>query len=345
VQLIAHDDHRLVIHQGPWALRFMGALLVFVGAAVLVFICSGHLGEHNAWVAVVVGGVFALVGLAMTLGARDVLCTFDRGRRDVTLRARGLFGAATHIYAWKDIDDVALEKSTMSDGRNGPSTTTFRPVLVMHGGTRVPWTQVLTGDQASQAACVAAARAFGGWHALPVDAKPAHADAVRKAVAEARRVRYIAAPLLGLFVVVGVALLWQQWRRYEMWRPTRVVITAARVDVVRGNKGDSYRPAIAYRYVDATGAHHAAGATILSMSSSASWAAGIANRYTVGDSATAYIDPGNPDRGFVERKMSWVPLIAVVFPLLAGALIVHALNWQTRQAELPGSADVPILSA
>lgn len=343
MQIIARDDSRLVIHQGPWPLRLMGLVFAGAGAGVLVFIVSGHLGEHNAWVAVVVGGVFALAGLAMMLGARDILVTFDKGTRIVTLRRRGLFGSRAEIYAWGDIEDVALERSPGTTGRGGSTAPTYRPMLVLAGGTRVPWTSVSTSDERSQATCVAAARAFGGWHQLTDDTALAHDTFARKAAASARGARYFTMPILALFLAVGLFMTWQQWRRYELWRPTRAVVTRTDITVVHGNKGDSYRPVVAYRYADGRGVHDAAGATILSISSTWRWASGIVGRYHVGDSVTAYIDPDQPTRGFVERRMSWLPLVFVLFPLAMGVFVFRAAGAQMRQAQLPGAGDVPIL--
>ena len=344
MQIIAHDDSRLVIHQGPWPLRLMGLVFGAAGAGILAFILSGHLGEHNAWVAVVVGAVFALAGLAMLLGASDMRCTFDRGTRNVTLRRRGLFGSFTHIYAWSDIEDVALEQARATGGR-GSSSPTWRVVLLLTGGARVPWTTVYTSDERSQEACVAAARAFGGWHQLAGEEGKAHDVAVRGAAANARAARYLAAPVLAIFVAVGLFMNWQQWRRYEMWRPTRAVITRTDVVVVHGNKGDSYRPVVAYRYADGAGSHDAAGATILSISSSWSWASGITSRYRVGDSVTAYIDPQRADRGFVVRRLSWLPLVFVVVPLVMSLFLFRMGASRVRGLPLPGRAQVPIVAA
>lgn len=343
MQITAHDDRRLVIHQGPWGLRFMGLIFAVMGGGV-VWIVWGQRGAHNAWVGLVVGGIFALVGVAMLLLAGDVLCIFDKSTRSTTIQRRGLFSANTSIYAWSDIQDVALERSVVRTGDHGRTSTVFRPVFVMKNGAHAPWLSVSTGNLGPQLNCVAAARSFGGWHALPDEQLATDADAARRAAAAARTGRLLAIPFLAIFAIVGSLLYIQQVRHYLTWQPTPARITSVRVDEVRGDKGTTYRPAISYVYQRAGATLAASGATILNVSSSYRWADGIRRRYRVGDSVTAYIDPTNTARGFVVRELSWFPLVFVAAPLLMAPLLLTATGQAQRGLKLAAAEHVPFVT-
>ncbi|HKB55281.1 MAG TPA: DUF3592 domain-containing protein, partial [Ramlibacter sp.] len=305
MQITVHDDTKLVLHQGPWSLRAMGVLFAVSGSAVLRYITLGHLGEHNAWVALVVGGAFAIVAVAMAVLAGDLLCTFDRSTRTATLRHRRLVHSGTETYSWSDIQDAALEKTMMSGSQNSRPSPVYRPAFVMKNGTRVPWTQVYTGDLKRQANCVAAVRAFAGWHTLADEPQAADSAAIKRAAAGLRAARILVFPFLGIFVAVGAWLYVQQVRRYLMWRPERARIVSADIAASHDDKGNTtYRPVLSYAHRYGGGTVIATGATIINMSSSYGWADAIRERFRVGDSVTAYIDPGNPARGFVVRELS-----------------------------------------
>lgn len=344
MQITVHDENRLVLHQGPWGLRAMGVLLAALGGIVLWFITHGHLHEHNAWVAVVVGGAFLLTGLAMAVLAGDLLCTFDKTAHTVTIQHRRLVQPGTDTYAWNDIADAALERSIMSTGRGTQQTPVFRPVFVMKDGTRVPWTPVSTGDLRSQANCVAAARAFAGWHALPDAQQAADAAAIRRAAAGVRTTRLLLFPILGIFIAVGVGLCASQVKRYLTWQPVRARIVSTGVASSTGEGGGTvYRPDVEYAYHRGGEIIIARGIAIYNLSSSYDWANRISQRYRVGDSVTAYIDPLSPSDGFVIRELSWSPLVFVLGPLLIGLLIVRVSRNGQRALALVGAEHVRIL--
>ena len=343
MQITVHDDNRLVLHQGPWGLRAMGVLFAALGFGILWYITHGHLGEHNAWVAVVVGGSFGLAGLAMAVLAGDLLCTFDKPTRTVTIRHRRLVQPGTDTYAWSDISDVALEKTMISSGRGNQQSPVYRPVFVMKDGTRTPWTAVSTGDLKGQGNCVAAVRAFTGWHALPDETGAADAAAIQRAAASLRTGRVLIFPFIGIFVLVGALLYVSQIKRYVTWQPVRARIVTSSIASSSGNNGTVYRPAISYAYHYRDGVVIATGTTILNMSSSYSWAEGIRNRYRVGDSVTAYVDPVSPSEGFLLHQLSWFPLVFVVFPLLMGVGVSHAMTRSQLGLTLAGAEHVPIV--
>ena len=345
MQITVHDDTRLVLHQGPWGLRAMGVVFAALGLGVLWYITHGHLGEHNAWVAVLVGGVFALVGLAMIVLAGDLLCTFDKGTRTATIQHRRLVHPGTETYNWSDIQDTALEKTVMQT-RNGQQDPTYRPVFVMKNGTRVAWTPIYTGELKQQANCVAAVRAFTGWHAMGDEAQVADSAAIQRAASGTRTMRRFLFPFLGIFVVAGAYLYAQQVRRYLTWQPVRARITKTDLASSRDDKGTTYRPVIWYAYHRPRGdIVLATGTTILTESSSYSWAEGIRERYRLGDSVTAYIDPASPSRGFLLRQLSWVPLVFVALPLLLAVFLSYAFTNLQKGLTLIAAEHVPMLNA
>lgn len=345
MQITVHDDNRLVLHQGPWGLRAMGGLFAALGFGILWYITHGHLGEHNAWVAVVVGGSFGLAGLAMAVLAGDLLCTFDKPTRTVTIQHRRLVQPGTDTYSWSDISDVALEKSMMSAGRGNQQTPVYRPVFVMKDGTRTPWTPVSTGDLKRQGNCVAAVRAFTGWHSLPDATSAADAAAIQRAAAGARTARLLIFPFIGIFILVGALLYVSQVKRYITWQPVRARVVTSSIASSSGDNGTVYRPAISYAYHYGEGVVIATGTTIINMSSSYGWAEGIQQRYRVGDSVTAYVNPVSPSDGFLLRQLSWFPLVFVVIPLLMGVFMSHAMKNSQLGLTLSGAEHVPILDA
>ena len=345
MQITVHDENRLVLHQGPWGLRAMGVLFAALGFGTLWYITHGHLGEHNAWVAVVVGASFGFAGLAMAMLAADLLCTFDKAARSVTVEHRRLVKPDTNTYDWSDISDAALEKTMMSSGNGNQLTPVYRPVFVMKDGTRTPWTAVYTGDLTRQGNCVAAVRAFTGWHALPDQQRDADVTAVQRAASGARRTRRVLFSTIGLFVVAGLWVSVQQVRHYLTWQPVRARITSTDVtSSTDQDGGTSYRPVVWYAYRRPQGdIVLATGATILTMSSSYAWAEEIRRQFAVGDSVTAYINPASPSQGFLIRQLSWLPLVFIAIPLLMGALAAHALQYAQRGLTLAGAEHVPIL--
>lgn len=346
MQITVHDDTRLVLHQGPWGLRAFGVLFAALGGAVLWYITHGHLGEHNAWVAVVVGGMFTLAGLAMAVLAGDLLCTFDKSTRTATIQHRRLIQPGTETYNWSDISDAALEKSMMQTNQNGATTPVYRPVFVMTNGTRVPWTPLSTGDLKRQGNCVAAVRAFTGWHALADTPQAADTAAIQRAAAGLRAARILMFPFLGIFIAVGASMYVSQVKRYLTWQPVGARIVRTDIASTNGNDNSTvYRPVISYAYARGDQTVIATGTTIINISSSYSWAQHFVQRYRVGDSVTAYINPVGPSEGFLTHELSWFPLIFVVGPLVMGLIVAVAGKNGQQGLTLIAAEHVPILDA
>lgn len=345
MQITVHDDTRLVLHQGPWGLRAMGVMFAALGGTVLWYITHGHTGEHNAWVAVVVGGMFSIAGIAMAVLAGDLLCTFDKRAATVTIRHRRLVSPGTETYAWSDIADAAIERTmSVSSDRNSTPTPVYRPVFVMKDGSRVAWTSVYTGDLKRQSNCLAAVRAFTGWHTLPDAPSAADTAAIQRAAAGVRTGRMLMYPFLAIFIVVGGLLYVSQVKRYLTWQPVRArIVTSSIASSSGSNNTPAYHPVLSYAYARATDTVIATGITILDVSSSYSWADEIRQRYRVGDSVTAYINPVSPSEGYVLHELSWFPLVFVIGPLLIGVFVAFAGKSSQQSLTLAGAEHVPIL--
>lgn len=345
MQITVHDDTRLVVHQGPWGLRAMGFMFAALGGLILWYMMHGHTGEHNAWVALVVGGMFAIAGVAMAVLAGDLVCTFDKRAATVTVQHRRLVRPGTDTYAWSDIADAAIERTmSASSDRNSTPTPVYRPVFVMKNGTRVAWTAVYTGDFKRQSNCLAAVRAFTGWHALPDASGAANTAAIQRAAAGVRTGRMLMYAILAIFIAVGGLLYVSQVKRYLTWQPVRARIVASSIASSSGsNNAPVYRPVLSYAYARATDTVIATGITIMDVSSSYTWADEIRQRYRVGDSVTAYINPVSPSEGFVVRELSWFPLVFVIGPLLLGVFVAFAGKNAQQSLTLAGAEHVPIL--
>ena len=91
----------------------MGSIFAAAGLGIIAFIAKGgHSVEHNAWVAYVVGGGFAAIGVAMLLTASDRRVEFDGAMKVARLISRGLFNVRAVEYPFSNIRDIALECRT-----------------------------------------------------------------------------------------------------------------------------------------------------------------------------------------------------------------------------------------
>ncbi len=73
--------------------------------------------------AVSAGATFSVAGLAMIVLAGDLLCTSNKNNHTVTIQHRRLVHPGPETYRWSDIEDAAIEQTTMRDqGREQPVT-------------------------------------------------------------------------------------------------------------------------------------------------------------------------------------------------------------------------------
>ncbi len=209
-------------------------------------------------------------------------------------------------------------------------------MFIRTNGARVPWTPVLTGDRAGQATAVAAARALGGWHALPADGSALPAAVIKNAG--------LAMGFLSLFMGVGVLILLLQVVMLLTWRPVPATVLSTGIEDVRVNRGRmSYRPVVTYRYAIGGRQYTSSGVTPLNESRGYAWAEAVIERYHRGQTITAYVDPQHPDRAFVEH---WFALFTVVFILVPLAiLLLLGFTSRRRRGTVGVAPPVPVVPA
>lgn len=365
MQIVEQSSDRLVLHQSPWTLRFMGFSFALCASGLLTaLVWTGHRHDHNVWVAFVVCGAFVLAGLAMLLGSTDRRVALDRTRQVAqVIRTGGVLRSEVTEVQFAEIRDVALETNLSISPRHDAAPG-YRIVFVLRDGSRVPWTTVLTSDIGTQAACAAAARAFGGWDkaaarsgAAPTEvARPTPAPgtvafrptpkSVPTAVAPAptQNVAWVMA-FLAIFVLVGVSIVGVEVARLVTWRPVSAVVDGSRVEAVRGSKGGtSYRPVVSYTYRVEGRTYHCSTVTVILESQGWAWANRIASRYPPGAATTAYVNPHDPSQAYLVRDFSIMPLAFVLIPLVFGAIAWLSIRQQRRQMAMAASVPVPIIT-
>jgi hypothetical protein len=127
-------------------------------------------------------------------------------------------------------------------------------------------------------------------------------------------------------------------RRIETWRPVPATVQQIAIEprhTARG--GMAYAPLVRYIYkVDGT-PYAASRVTVLDEASSRSWAEGIAARFHVGETVTAFYDPLHPGEAFLlpigGSPGAWIMALAIV-PI--GLAVWQALRAR-RAAESAGS--------
>jgi len=365
MRTVEQAPDRLIVHDSPWGVRAMGALLAALGGAVLVIASSaGRDPGPGGWIAYLVGGAFVIVGVATVLTAGDCRLIFDGPGMIVRVVRRGVFGATAVVYPFASIRDIALEVS--GTGRGVRAGGFYRSVFVLRDGSRVPWTSAATGDFGSQAQCVATARAFGGWDTTSTGAASARAssateprrptplaampavsfpgDPPRAASPTRMQNAKLVGVVLGAFVVIGLAMTGTEAEHLMVWRPVAATVATSTVQAVPAGKGaTTYRPLVTYQYA-VNGRHYASTrVTVLTVSHSYDWAQSMSSRYVPGSTTTAYVNPHDPTRSYLVHEISLLPLCITLIPALFGAIFLYGTRWQDRQAALAARVNVPIL--
>lgn len=343
MQVTQRTDNCLALHEGPWAFRGLGAILAGLGFGALFAVLDGHGHEHNAWVGVVVGSLFGIIGLGMEIGASDRRVVIDKSAGSVRMEWRRLFGTTRRTLAMADIQDIALERS-LGPQSGSAATWCYRMTFILKDGSRVPWTRVLTGDYGTQATCVAAVRSFAGWNALAAAEPPRGVTTATQvaSIPPRRRNILIAIPLL--FSLLGFYLLGLEAYRFHAWRPvTATIVSTGIATETSSRNGSSYRPTLVYRYGPDDAPIIASGATVLSLAASYQWADGIITTYPRGATVTARINPANRTQGFVDPRMLWFPLVFVSVPSILIVIFAYSDHWTRRQVALTTDLRVPLL--
>lgn len=340
----------LVLRQTAWTGRLIGVFFALIGAGAIVFFThmarvspgSVHGPVFVVWV---VGGMFMLVGLTLAAVTRTEYVAFDRKAGVVHLTS----GKTTTDVPLAQVSGVALEASAGINSEPGATPQTFyRPMLILADGRHIPWTSVSTTDGRAQAACVAAARAFGRWTAAPTDTVPAPAPA--SGTAPVTRVRNVNAnygcayAMLGLFTLAGCWMAGLDALRLATWEPVPATVMGSAIETIHGNKGGvSYRPAVTYWYYRYGHQYVATGVTPLKFGASWKWAEGITRRFPSGMQVTAYVDPHNPTRAYLLHQFDMLPAVLLGIVAVMWVLVWWGQRGNMRLTSNPSDLGVPVL--
>lgn len=307
---------------------------------------TGWSGNGGPWVVYVVGTLFAIIGVTLLWTSADRRWVIDRSARTVRVVVRRLVHQQSTVVPFDAIDDVALEQSAgMATNSGGTASPVWRVAFLMKDGSRRPWTPYFTNARESQELCAAAARSFGGWAgnsehgallATPPSALISHPVATNWGCVAA---------FLSIFPAVGIGLVGVQTYRVVTWHAVPATVISSDVGVVHGSKGNTYKPVVVYSYKYEGFQFRAATVTPIDISAGQAWAQSIVSRYRRGTTTTAYVNPDDPNRAFLYRRVSLMPLLFVVIPVLIGLLFAWNVRRQRRQVQLAEKHLVPVVNA
>ena len=125
-------------------------------------------------------------------------------------------------------------------------------------------------------------------------------------------------------------------QRIETWRPVPATVQLVDIEPRRAGRGGmAYAPVVRYSYAVDGASYSASRVTVLDEASSRRWAEGIAARFRVGETVTAFYDPLHPGEAFLlpmgGGPGAWIVALAIV-PI--GLAVWRALR--PRRAADPG---------
>ena len=349
MQVVLQTPTELVVHDGRLSTVLMGALFTASGGGFMWLRWThpqGWSGNGGPWLVYVVGTMFVLAGLFLFWISADRRYIVDRASKTITIVAQRLVHRTTTVVPFNDIDDIALEQSAGIQTRPSEQTSpTWRVVLLMKDGSRLPWTPYSTSARKSQETCAAAARAFGGWSGNPEHAIPP-TTATPALISHPVATNWgCLAAFFSIFFAVGIGLFVQEVYRMAVWRPVTATVVSSNVGSVRGDKGTSYKPVVVYDYTYEGNPYQGAAVTPIDISSSEAWARSIGDRYRPGDVTTAYVNPKNPYDAFLLRRVSMIPLIFVAMPVFLGLLFGWIIRVQRAQVQFAQKHLVPVVNS
>ncbi len=330
----------LVCHQSATSARGVALAFAGLGAGALALVTHADRARMSGppIIAYIVGVAFIIAGLFLFTRAEDDRIVLDGGAHVARIIRKGLWRQSTTEVPFASITDVALEVSAPINNRNAQFT--WRPVFVCEHN-RIPWTPLLTNDRASQARAVAAARAVGGWNALPIDGSPALGRAVGT-VSNLGCLYLCAAPFI-LFLLFLTAL---QVPPLLTWKPTTATVVSSDVGYVRTNKGTSWKPVVKYTYSVAGAEYSSYKVAPLDQSASEHWARSISKRFPAGATITAWYNPRKPSDAIIDRHFATIPFIMMGIMVFFVSLLIWAVKrGQARNAAALAGGDVPVVSA
>jgi Protein of unknown function (DUF3592) len=202
----------------------------------------------------------------------------------------------------------------------------------------------MSSSPGAQFSCArtAAARAIGGWNALPIDGSPALGRAV--GTVQNLGCLYAFGALFIGFLLFITAL---QVKPLLTWRPTPATVVSSDVGYVRNSKGGTtWKPVIKYTYSVSGAEYSSYRVAALEQSASQNWALSISRRFPAGAAITAWYDPRKPSDAIIDRHLATIPFI--MMGIMGGVLLLFAAavkRARTQSAAALAGGDVPVVSA
>lgn len=349
MKVVLQTPNQLVVHEGVLKTVVLGTILLAAGGGIITLRLSnptGWSGNAGPWLIYLVGGVFALVGIACLVLSADRRFVFDRSAGTVRVTVQRLAHRTTDEYQLGDLKDVALERSVGGARQSSPF---FRIVFLTKAGGRVPWTPYSTMDEGALAACASAVRTFCGWSGAEPGAGPGASPLAAAPITGNVSGHPVATNwgcvgwFLAIFVAVGLGLFASEVYRVAMWQPVSARVLSTDIKAVRGDKGTSYTPVVRYLY-SVNGAQYESKQVLpLTISASYGWATRLRDRFRPGQVVTAYVNPNHPASAFLVRNVSLLPLVFVAIPLLIVGVLAWIASVQRRQLASTVRYPVPIV--
>jgi hypothetical protein len=164
MKVVEQTAGKLVLQERPWLVWVVGALFVVAGSWVAL-----TSGER------LFGAAFALTGAVLLLAfANTVTATFDRGVGRFTLSIAGVVRNRETAHPLGEVVSVGVHQSA-----SGRPSRTYRLVLALSSGARVPLTPMFSSGKADKERLAGEIRQFLGLQEEPDVPIPGFRDLFR----------------------------------------------------------------------------------------------------------------------------------------------------------------------
>jgi hypothetical protein len=218
MNVVRHSATELVVHEGIFATALIGSVLVAAGGGMIMAFRAAHPASGIA-IVYLVGGLFALLGVALLIASADRRFEFDGVTRTARMIVRRLVHRTMAEYPFDTLSGVALERSS---GASPSQTQNFyRIVFLTRTGSRIPWTPYSTMDLAKLSTCVSTVRAFCGWAEAGAPALSPPAQTAPTLNGHPFTTNYgCVGAFLAVFAAIGLGIFGAEVYRLYAWLPT-----------------------------------------------------------------------------------------------------------------------------
>jgi hypothetical protein len=304
---IVHDTPELlIVAERADGMRVCGGVLALFGAGL---VATGFRIDSTA--AQIVGGFVGVLGLAFLLLPSISTFYFNRGEKRLIIARRRVWERQTERYDEHPLANVSAVMAEESR-EAGKGASTWRVVVRLNDGRSIPFTPYYTTGYPAKAAMAGRIASF-----LGVETNALTAGGPKSPFAMVPGSRPAAIGIAFVFVIFGLVFgsiggiaLTREYHRLATWQPVQARVLEKRVDAHVDSDGNTYRPAVTYRY-EVNGRTYTSTRTLpINESRSGRWAYRIIERFAIGGTYTAWYDPTDPANAFLVRSHS---LIAPIF--------------------------------